>query len=269
MPRRSKNSSEAPKRERKKISTRMVGPSVNHRSIELALLLFMSERSDTEETRKRLAVIESAIKAHGADKYVEELVSKHCDRDTLLRSIGLACGRPVDFLLDNWFTKPGPESLENLFGLNGRNFSALLERLLRAADDVEDIRRRFEFGILLTSRHLQVFQGLPELIRGYVSLLKLASEKLGRGTHLYRNLGMAILTLYVRQQTGRFHDEQVSALLAAARDNDRYDAGNQRAWRQEQKDLLASIDRLVPIFTSESVQSAINNPWPSPPQPPR
>jgi hypothetical protein len=267
MARNSKAGSGALKAQKKKMSARILGPSVNRCSIEVALLQFVSETSDSVETRRRLSLLESAIKAQSAYKYVEELLNKRCDRDTLLRSIGLACGKPVDFLLDNWFTKVGPESLKNLFGLKGRNFSALLERLLRTADDVENVRRHFEFGILLTTPHLQLFQGLPELIRGYVSLLKLASEKLGRGTHLYRNLGTAILTLYVKHQTGRFHDEQVSALLAAVRDN-RYNTDSHRQWREDQKDLLACIDRLIPIFTSESVRSAVANSWPSPPKPP-
>jgi hypothetical protein len=146
-----------------------------------------------------------------------------------------------------------------LFGLNSRAFSSLKDLLLEAADRVDGINRRFEFGVLLTVPHLQMFQGIPSLLRGYVSLLDLSAERLAGGTHFYRNVGTGILTLYVKQQMGRFRDELVSALLAAVRDNDSYDAVSQGAWRREQKDMLARIAPLIPIFTSDSVRTTLEN----------
>jgi hypothetical protein len=259
---RSKAFSKAPKRHKSgSARPKGPGPAVNPSSIEVALLLWMSRpgSSECEESRKRLAVLESEIASHSAKDALEKLLAAGCDRSTLLRGLGLSCGKPVDFVVDNWFTKPGPQSLEVLFGLKGRAFSALKDLLLEAADRVDGINRRFEFGVLLTAPHLRMFQGIPRLLQGYVSLLDLAAKRLAGGAHLYRNVGKAILTLYVKQQTGGFRDEQVSALLAAVRDNDRYDAGSQRAWREEQKDLLARIAPLIPIFTSDSVRTAIEN----------
>ena len=103
-----------------------------------------------------------------------------------------------------------------------------------------------------------MFQGIPGLLQGYV-FYSISTERLAGGAHFYRNVGTGILTLYVKQQTGRFRDELVSALLAAARDNDSYDAVSQRDWRREQKDLLARIAPLIPIFTSEAVRTALEN----------
>ena len=235
------------------------GPAVNDRSIETALIIWMSGKSNSEESRQRLLGLTSRIAAHSATGSLGKLVAEGCDRDTLLRSLGFACGRPVELEYDNWFTEVGPQSVRTLFGLGGRGFLALKERLLRAADDIESLNHRFEFGILLTTRHLEMFQGLPDLIRGYVSLLELGAEKLGRGAHFYRNLGKAILTSYVKRVTGHFRDQQVSALLDAVSDTDGYGAVNQRDWRQEHRDLLATISPLVPIFTSDSVRKAIEN----------
>jgi len=215
--------------------------------------------SECEESRKRLAALESEITSHAAKVALERLLAAGCDRGSLLRSLGLSCGKPVDFILDNWLTKTGPQSLQVLFGLNNRAFSAMKNLLLEAADRIDGINRRFEFGVLLTVPHLRMFWGIPGLLQGYVSLLDLAAKRLAGGAHFYRNLGKGILTLYVKQQTGRFRDEQVSALLAAVRDNDKYDAGNQRDWREEQKDLLARIAPLIPVFTSDSVRTAIEN----------
>lgn len=215
--------------------------------------------SECEESRKRLAALESEIASHRAKDAFERLLAAGCDRGSLLRSLGLSCGKPVDFILDNWFTKTGPQSLEVLFGLKSRAFSLLKKSLLVASDHIDGINLRFEFGILLTTPHLEMFQGIPRLLRGYVSLLDLSAKRLAGGAHFYRNMGKGILTMYVKQQTGGFRDELVSALLAAVRDNDRYDALSQRDWRAEQKDLLARIAPLIPIFTSDSVRTAIEN----------
>jgi len=173
-----------------------------------------------------------------------------CSRNILLRSLGLACGKPVDFILDNWFTKPGPQSLQGLFGLNSRDLSALKDLLLEAADRISDINRRFEFGILLTTPHLAMFQGVPSLLQGYVSLLELAAKRLGKGAHFYRNMGKGILALYVKQQTGRSHDNEVSALLLAVSHNYYYDVTNHRNWLIEQKKLLARLSPLIPLIYS-------------------
>ena len=227
--------------------------SVNPLSIELALLCLMSQSSGSEENESRLSAFESTIKLHHAQNSLETLLRERCERQLLLRSLGLACGNPADFLFDDWFTEPGPESIERLFGLDsGRKFKALRARLLKTAEDVEETNRRFEFGVLLTTSHLQLFQGLPGLVRAYVSLLDLAADKLGRGTKYYRNLGTAILTLYVKQQTGQFHDEHISALVAAIRDN-KYGPDSQQTWRKDHSKLLADLQPLLPIFTSESV----------------
>jgi hypothetical protein len=131
--------------------------------------------------------------------------------------------------------------------------------LLEAADRIDGINRRFEFGILLATPHLEMFQGIPRLLQGYVSLLDLAAKRLAGGAHFYRNMGKGILTLYVEQKTGRSHDDEVSALLAAVCDSDGYAVTNHRGWRKDHKAPLARLSRFIPIFTSDNVRSAIEN----------
>ena len=253
MGRRSQVSLKVAKRHKRSVSTRAKGPAVNPRSIELALLLCMSKPDwpESEESRKRLNMLESEIASHAAKDSLARLLAAGCDRGTLLRSLGLSCGKPVDSIFDNWFTKPGPGSLQELFGLKGRAFSALKDLLLEAAGGIDRINRRFEFGVLLTTPHLLMFQGIPRLLQGYVSLLDLAAKRLAGGAHLYRNMGKGMLTLYIKQQTGRFRDKEVSGLLAAAYDN-AYDAINHRSWRKEQKELLTRLSPFISLFHSHS-----------------
>jgi hypothetical protein len=250
MPRRLKAFSNGANRH-KRVASDTKEPAVNPRSIELALLLWMSkwDRSECEETRNRFSALESTILKHEAMPSLQALLSAGCERGTLLCSLGLSCGRPVEFIFDGWFTEPGPHSLQNLFGLKGREFSKLRDLILEAAQHVDGINRRFEFGVLLTTPHLQMFQGIPRLLQGYVSLLDLAAERLAGGTHFYRNMGKGILTLYVKQQTGRFQDQEVSGLLAAVGNNS-YDAVNHRDWRKEHKELLDRLSVFIPLFHS-------------------
>jgi hypothetical protein len=196
-------------------------------------------------------MLESEIARHSAKGALENLLAAGCDREIVLRSLGLASGKPVDSIFDKWFTKAGPQSLQELFGLKGRDFSSLKDLLMEAADRIDRIDRRFEFGVLLTAPHLKMFQGIPSLLQGYVSLLDLAAKRLAGGTHFYRNMGKGILTLYVKQQTGQFRDEEVSGLLAAVYDNE-YGAINHRDWRSEHKDFLGRLSPFIPLFYSDS-----------------
>jgi hypothetical protein len=260
MGRRSKPLSRAANPHKRSKAAPAKGPAVNPRSIELALLWFMSEgnASDSEESRTRLSMLESEIaKQNKAKAALQKLLADRCDRGLLLRSLGLSCGRPVDSIFDGWFTKPGPQSLQGLFSLESRAFSTLRDLLLEAADRIDGINRHFEFGILLTAHDLQMFQGIPSLLQGYVSLLDLAAKRLAGGAHFYRNMGKAILTLYVKQETGRFHDPEVAELLAAVKGSDNYEARGHIKWREEQKKLLSNLSPVIPIFTSGLVRDAI------------
>ena len=253
MNRQTKAFLKVPRRRKRSAPVSVKRLAVNPASIELALLMWMSKEnwSECEESRKRLSVLESEIAKHAAKGALESLLTAGCDRGALLRSLGLSCGKPVDFVLDNWFTKLGPQSLQGLFGMDGRDFSALKNSLLKASDRIDGINGRFEFGVLLTTSHLQMFQGIPSFLHGYVSLLDLAAKRLARGAHFYRNLGKGILTLYVKQQTGRFRDEEVSGLLAAVYDNE-YGVINHRDWRNEQKEFFARLSPFIPLFHSRS-----------------
>jgi hypothetical protein len=250
MRRRPETSSKAGKRGSKRSASRVTGPVVNASSIEVALLMWMSlSDSDREECQRRMSLLEAEIARQEASSALEALAKAGCNRDKLLQSLGLSRGQPVDPIYDNWFTKPGPMSIKALFGLNSRAFDALKESLLKAADSIDAIERHVEFGLLLTTPHLGVFQGLPRLIQGYVSLLNLAAERLGRGTHFYRNLGTAIFILYVKHQTGRSLHEQVSALLAAARNDDDYDVMKHHEWMKEHKQLLDRVADFIGFFS--------------------
>ncbi len=214
-------------------------------------------RPDCQESQKRISRIESKITEHSATQALERLAQAGCARSILIRTLGFSCGLPTEFLFDDWFTKPGPKSISGLFGVNGRGFSKLKRRLRQSADSVDGINRRFEFGVLLTAPNLTFLQALPNLLRGYVSLLDLAAERLGRGAHQYHNVGKGILTLFVKSRTGQYYDAEVSAILGAVCNKEGYSAANHSDWREEHKDLLDRLSPFIEIFASESVRAKV------------
>ena len=226
--------------------------------------------SGREESGKRLSDLESKIEKREGKSALENLVQAGCDRNKLLQSLALCCAKPIDSLYDGWFTKLGPLSVESLFGLRPREFSTLKEKLLKAADGIDKINRRFEFGVLLTTPHLVRFQLLPSRLRGYVSLLDLAAERLGRGAYFYQNMAKAILVSYVKHQTGRSHEPEVCTLLEAVEGD--YDVTKHREWSNDHRDLLDRVSPYVPIFASrdpgaviEAAENAVKDYSPLPP----
>jgi hypothetical protein len=130
---------------------------------------------------------------------------------------------------------------------------------LEAVERIDLINRRFEFGVLLTAPHLELFQPLPRLLQGYVSLLDLAAEHLGRGTHSYHNMGKALFILYVKEQTGRPHENEVCTLLGAVHDDDDYDVTKHREWLTDHTELLSRVSGFVPIFSSPDPDALIRS----------
>jgi hypothetical protein len=58
------------------------------------------------------------------------------------------------------------------------------------------------------------------------------------GTHAYSNLGRAVLTLYVMQRTGTYHDREVSCLISAAGEYTGFSAQDLASWRKDHRELL-------------------------------
>jgi hypothetical protein len=242
----------------KRAGARATGPSVNATSIELALIMFMSMHRNGEEKKKRLSLLETEITQHQGMSALDDLMKAGCDREKVLVSLALSCGRPVSFAYDGWFTKPGPLSIETLYGLESRDFTTLKESLMEAAESIDFINRRFEFGVLLTTPHLKLFQPLPRFLQGYVSLLDLAADRLRKGTHVYHNLGKAILILSVEHQTGRSYEPQVCTLIGALLGRP-YDVIEHRDWIRDHKDLLDHVKDFIPIFLSKDPVSLVRS----------
>jgi hypothetical protein len=227
-------------------ATNPQSPKVNSQSIEAALLyLDVIARQGLiadPETRKNLDGLKERIcRDLNAARDYKKLTAEGCDGDLLLWYLA-ALSEHASPVVRGWLDRPGPQSLSQLTGLTSRQFKALKKKLLDTATEIEGINHRFDFGILLHTPHLKFFQPLPGLLRGYVSLLTLASEQIGRGTHVYHNFAKASLIAHVRQRTSRYYDGPLSRLIAAVSGQGAsYGEVEHHNWRNQHSNLIVFL----------------------------
>lgn len=228
---------------KKTLGSKDVG--VNPKSITLAIAFWLQETfkilPETPGFEKFLIKLKEVIQDAPLNNDLPYLRKRGCNEIVVLWYLSLAAGRPLSFLLGDWFREPGVKSVKNLFGLNARQLKALQVRLVKDADQIGKLNHEWPFGLLLCAPHLELFQPLPRLLKGYVSLLELASAQFGYGQHLYRNIAKALLTAYVKHKTHRFCDERLARLIATVTDSVTYDAQSHRDWRNQYAGLIASL----------------------------
>jgi hypothetical protein len=106
---------------------------------------------------------------------------------------------------------------------------------------MEEINHQSEFSRLLHTPRLNFLSAVPALLRDYVSLLDVAAEKFGHGTHVYHNYAKAALIAHVQERTGRQCDKEVSGLIAILTKNLNYGEATHRDWRSHNSHLITAI----------------------------
>jgi hypothetical protein len=202
---------------------------------------------DPQVVQQGLAVIARAIGDHSALESLETLGRAGCHCEFLLWLLHPFSARPVFQLLDGTFYTPGPRNAEGLFKRGSTDVTKLLQRAANLATEIELLNLDFEFNYLLPScgPELKTFWELPCAIRDYVKLMRHAQRQFGRGAEGLHSLHKARLTLYVKHETGRFHDREVSALIGAVT-GETYDETAHRAWRHKHYSRLAKVWNPLP-----------------------
>jgi len=155
-----------------------------------------------------------------AQKTLARLVDKGCSRERILFDLGNLL-RDTD--LDTW---------KGLLGFNGKQTQAALRRMRKTADELERINASL-MGEAVRYSHpkLQFAVTLPDAIRLFAKLW----EKVARGVtprkRILLNTVKRRLVQHVIDSTGRPHDREVSALIAAVTPQSTYDEVAHRMWR--------------------------------------
>ena len=190
--------------------------------------------------KKALSNVEDVLKEHGAEHDFETLVKAGCNRGELIMTLELA------FLAD--------ESWETLVGMDLRSFKTDIAKVRHCADLIERLNRTELIYRVSTEGRIHRFAAvydsptLPERLHEYASnlnsLLGVVGPKPKHRTHAWK----ASIVAIVRESTGKDHDKEVSALIAAVLnhdDDDDYSVKAHQAWRAEHKDEIERMQRRV------------------------
>ncbi len=163
---------------------------------------------------------------------VKKLEDEDCNRDEILFRLELLCS---GFANDSW---------QELTGLTEkRKVSAATNRIRKLAEEIEQLNRHmlvwFLANYVLTGK--VEFYRIPVLLRNYAQTLDDAGKLYGPLKHPFQNGVIAFLVAYVKDKTGKFHDKEVSGLIAAVLRSDRYSQKDQQMWRRNHAKLLQLV----------------------------
>src|SRR5205807_4146772 len=114
-----------------------------------------------------------------------------------------------------------------------------IEQIRQCASDIERLNCTslsavcFPFG----SEYQPCFSDLPGTMRQYADAWEIARSQFGPKKRPLWALSKALIVAYVTRATGSPHDEEVSALIAAATDTS-YSTDAHRQWRSENARLI-------------------------------
>lgn len=176
--------------------------------------------------------IEAVLSDHAVLKDLDDLVTAQCDRDELLAYLSMA-----NFVDESW---------KKLVGAGLKTYRRNIREIEHCANLIERLNRS-KLLWLSISHPDPKFVGihrsptLPEQLRRYADNLRNLPETFGPKRSLGRHAWKALIVAKVTKVTGKPHDREVSALIAAVLDNRRYGVKAHQAWRRKYEELIRNM----------------------------
>ncbi len=179
---------------------------------------------------------EQAIKDHCAYAALRKLVAAGCEESNLLGRLSLL--------------RDSNDSWESLVGQAYPGVRDLRKRLQSSIKTIRDcaaeIKRLestwlWELMLMVRSQNSPVpdaqFAPWSQVLEFYAHIWSDTISKIGPKTHPFQSEAKASLVAYVKEATGRWHDEEVSELIAAATGNP-YETHTHLQWRRANDKLI-------------------------------
>ena len=161
---------------------------------------------------------------------LEQLVRLGCDKSRLLACLQSISGEGFGF--DDW---------RGLTGKDLRSLKGAIDRFRQCANEIASINRH-ALGWLLREPAFKDLYLLPDRLQRYALFLEATTKDSGPRKDPELQANKFFLVNHVKERTGRWCDEEVSALINAVRDKtDRdktYDAAAHKDWRRKNYDRL-------------------------------
>ena len=179
--------------------------------------------------------VEAVLSHQGVLRHLDKLVTAGCKRNELLAFLSMAT-----FADDCW---------KKLVGTGLRNYRRNIREIENCANLIERLNRSKLLWLLTRAtghadaRFAEIHRSptLPEQLRKYADNLSCLPEVYGPKRKLARHAWKAFIVANVIEVTGTPHDPEVSALIAAVLDDDRYGEKAHQAWRLKHAELIKKI----------------------------
>jgi hypothetical protein len=171
--------------------------------------------------------IETILQEAGASAELQQLVDHRCDRLAILAALVALHHRD-----------PKLDTMDFWAGQSRRQLKGLLQRLCDLAAEVESLNARPFRALLAERAGAAELVALPDILRRYAAVGQNLLDEVSDQKHVHQDMAVAILVRHVVLSTGRFHDPEVSALVAAVLGKD-YSIKVHQAWRRAKYRRLA------------------------------
>ena len=198
---------------------------------------------------------EQAIKEHCADGALRKLVAAGCEERMLINGLSLMRDSAD---LDSWGDLIG-QAWPGYRGDLKRRLKGSINKIRECAAEIKSLESTKLWALMLSVRSQYSppdSQFLPwsQALESYADTWTQVIGVAGPQKHPFQAEVKAWLVAYVKETTDDWHDEEVSALIAAVMDKPSYDAGAHRQWRHENKDLVR--DRQAELRQTNHPESA-------------
>jgi hypothetical protein len=182
------------------------------------------ERSDVER-------VMAALRKYHCESHVDRLVKAGADRDELLRRL---------LLLVDYSPKLEPRRLTS------RETSAHARKIRDTADLIEFLNEG-PHNVLLLGPVWQEALTLPTRLRELADRVQRLPEEVDPRWEPIKVAAQCQLVWVVKQATGRYHDDEVSALIGALLHGGQWDVDSLKQWRSRHATDIQKLGPLVAL----------------------
>jgi hypothetical protein len=181
---------------------------------------------------------EQAIKEHCADAALRTLVTAGCEESTLLG--GLSVLRDCD---DSWEGLLG-QAWPGFRGDSKKRLQSSIKKIRDCAAEIKRLESTPLWAMMLYVRSGyspgSKFVPWSQALESYADTWSEVISKTGPKKHIFQAEAKAGFVAYVKEATGDWHDEEVSALIDVVMDKSS-DAHAHLQWRSENEDSIRRL----------------------------
>ena len=156
---------------------------------------------------------------------------------------GLSRMRDCNESWDSWEDLIG-QAFPGFRGDLKKRLKSSIKKIRDCAGEIKTLESTKLWALMLDvrSQYSPGSQFVPwsKVLESYADTWSYVISKVGPKKHPFGVNAKAMLVAHVKEATGRWHDAEVSALIAAATGNP-YDADTHRQWRRENEKLIRNL----------------------------